>query len=37
LGDPSKAKNKLGWTPRTTFKEMIHEMVDADLKRIGRG
>lgn len=30
-----KAKNKLGWEPETSFKEMIHEMVDADLKRYG--
>ncbi len=32
IGDPSKAKEKLGWEPRVSFKEMIHMMVDSDLK-----
>ncbi len=31
LGDPSKAKNKLGWTPEITVQEMCAEMVQADL------
>lgn len=31
LGDPSKAKTKLGWTPRHTFEEIITEMVRFDL------
>ena len=26
LGDPSKAKNKLGWTPKTTFDQLVEEM-----------
>jgi GDPmannose 4,6-dehydratase len=30
LGDPSKAKEKLGWTPKTTLKELVVEMVQAD-------
>ncbi len=30
LGDPSKAKAKLGWTPTTTFEELVKEMVDSD-------
>jgi hypothetical protein len=30
LGDPSKAKAKLGWVPRTTLKELVVEMVQAD-------
>jgi GDPmannose 4,6-dehydratase len=30
LGDPSKAKNKLGWTPRTTFEDLVREMIEAD-------
>jgi GDPmannose 4,6-dehydratase len=30
LGDPSKAKKKLGWTPTTTFKQLVQEMVQAD-------
>ena len=31
LGDPTKAKTKLGWQPTTTLDEMIKEMVDTDL------
>jgi GDPmannose 4,6-dehydratase len=31
LGDASKAKAKLGWQPRTTFRELVHLMVDADI------
>jgi GDPmannose 4,6-dehydratase len=30
LGDPSKAKAKLGWTPTTTFEQLVKEMVDSD-------
>ncbi|MEI6544912.1 MAG: GDP-mannose 4,6-dehydratase, partial [Methylococcales bacterium] len=30
LGDPSKAKAKLGWTPQITLQEMITEMVAYD-------
>lgn len=30
LGDPTKAHQKLGWTPRTTFAELVSEMVAAD-------
>ena len=32
LGDPSKAKAKLGWTPKTSFQELVAEMVREDLK-----
>ena len=32
LGDPSRAKEKLGWEPRTTLEEMITEMVKGDLQ-----
>jgi GDPmannose 4,6-dehydratase len=32
LGDPSKAKQKLGWTPEITVQEMCSEMVSEDLK-----
>ncbi len=35
LGDPEKAKVKLGWEPRTTFKELVALMVQADLARVG--
>ena len=31
LGDPSKAKRELGWTPRTPFAELVNEMVESDL------
>jgi GDPmannose 4,6-dehydratase len=30
LGDPTKAREKLGWTPKTTLKELVEEMVRAD-------
>ena len=30
LGDPSRAREKLGWTPRTTLEEMVMEMVEHD-------
>ena len=36
LGDPSKAKEKLGWQTRTTFKELVSEMVVSDLKEAER-
>ncbi len=32
LGDPTKARDKLGWTPRTTFPELVKEMMSEDLK-----
>jgi GDPmannose 4,6-dehydratase len=32
LGDPAKAREKLGWTPRTRFTELVREMVLADLE-----
>lgn len=35
LGDASKAKKKLGWKPKTTFTELVHMMVDEDLKLHG--
>lgn len=34
IGDASKARTKLGWKPMVSFREMIHRMVDADLKRL---
>jgi GDPmannose 4,6-dehydratase len=36
LGDPTKAKEKLGWTPKTTFLELVSEMVREDLKSAER-
>lgn len=32
LGDASKARNKLGWTPKISFEELVSEMVREDLK-----
>jgi GDPmannose 4,6-dehydratase len=32
LGDPSRAKEKLGWEPRISFEELVAEMVREDLK-----
>ena len=31
LGDASKARDKLGWSPTTSFSDMVHEMVQSDL------
>jgi GDPmannose 4,6-dehydratase len=31
LGDPSKAREKLGWKPKITFEEMVHEMMENDI------
>ena len=36
LGDASKAQRELGWTPRTSFDELVREMVEADLKAAQR-
>lgn len=36
LGDPTKAKEKLGWVPRTSFQELVAEMVCADLESARR-
>jgi len=36
LGDPTKAKEKLGWIPRTTFDELVAEMIREDLKSAER-
>lgn len=35
LADSSKAKEKLGWMPRVTFKELVRIMVDADMETLG--
>jgi GDPmannose 4,6-dehydratase len=34
-GDSSKAREKLGWTPRTSFKEMVKRMVNNDIEILG--
>ena len=36
LGDPAKAKNKLGWTPKISFNSLVAEMVRADLNTAER-
>ena len=35
VGDASKAKAKLGWTPLTTFEEIVRMMVEADCRALG--
>lgn len=35
IGDCTKAKTKLGWTAKTSFKELVQIMVEADLKAEG--
>jgi GDPmannose 4,6-dehydratase len=37
VGDATKAREKLGWVPRTSFEDMIRLMVDSDLELLGRG
>ena len=34
LGDPFKAKERLGWQPRTKFQDLVRIMVDEDIKRV---
>ena len=36
LGNPAKAKSKLGWTPHTDLKALISMMIEADLRRVTR-
>ena len=36
LGDPTKAREKLGWTPKISFEEMVKEMVNEDLEEARR-
>merc|ERR1712039_919051 len=35
LGDPAKAKKILGWEPEITFKQLVHEMLEYDMKQSG--
>jgi GDPmannose 4,6-dehydratase len=37
VGDASKARDKLGWVPRTSFEDMVRLMVDADLEMLAAG
>jgi len=34
IGDPSKARDELGWTPTVSFEELVRLMVDADVERL---
>lgn len=34
IGDPAKAKKKLGWAPKVSFEQMIRMMVDSDVARL---
>ncbi|MBI5642823.1 MAG: GDP-mannose 4,6-dehydratase, partial [Deltaproteobacteria bacterium] len=34
IGDPKKAKEKLGWEPRVSFRELIQMMVEGDIKAL---
>lgn len=36
IGDPKKAKDKLGWTPTTSFQSLVNMMVDSDLERLSK-
>jgi GDPmannose 4,6-dehydratase len=36
LGDPSKARAKLGWKPRTSFDDLVSEMVESDMQQARR-
>jgi GDPmannose 4,6-dehydratase len=36
VGDPAKARERLGWTPEVSFEELVALLVDAELERLGR-
>ena len=36
LGDPTKAQNALGWKPKISFRQLVHEMVDHDIHALER-
>ena len=36
LGDPAKAREKLGWQPETSFEKMVQQMVDRDLEMVAK-
>ena len=37
VGDPTRARQRLGWQPRVTFEELIHRMVDHDVRVLAAG
>ena len=36
IGDASKAREKLGWRPQTSFQDLVRMMVDSDLELLKR-
>jgi GDPmannose 4,6-dehydratase len=36
IGNPAKAKEKLGWVPKTKFEELVKIMVKADFEKISK-
>jgi GDPmannose 4,6-dehydratase len=36
IGDPTKSKTKLGWTPKHTVKDLVKDMMEADIKLFER-
>ncbi len=36
LGDPTRARDELGWSPKTTFEELVEKMVRSDLEKVTR-
>ena len=37
VGNPAKARERLGWTPKVSFEQLVEMMVEADLRRAARG
>ncbi len=37
IGDATKARERLGWEPQTSFEDMVRLMVDADLEMLAAG
>jgi GDPmannose 4,6-dehydratase len=37
IGDATKAREKLGWEPRTSFEDLVKLMVDSDLELLASG
>ncbi|MCM8832188.1 MAG: GDP-mannose 4,6-dehydratase, partial [Candidatus Omnitrophica bacterium] len=37
VGDSTKARQKLGWKPKVTFKELVEMMVKHDIERLKKG
>ena len=36
VGDATKARERLGWSPSVTFEELVHLMVDAEVEQLQR-